>query len=405
MKRLLIVTATFPPVGGVGVFRVTKFCKYLRDFGWEPIILTQSPELFPNRDEGFLRDLPDDLQVHRTGVAAWVPFSAREKKWLPVVLKSADRLAREQRFHAVMISGPPFYPSLVGPRLRARYGLPYLIDMRDAWHLDPYHTPARFADRIDKCLSGWMEPRVIRHASAVLCASPYTMQDYLAHYGDRADNPEGIVYLPNGYDPDDFADLDPVPAEPLRMIYAGKLVVGRKTDPFLTALRDLIRGADLTPEALEFVFIGDENRAFREKVAGYGLTSFFRFTGYMPYRECLRWCKGADLLVVFSSGVRHEPTTKIFDYIGCRRPIMVLGAGDGILAEYCREFDSPNLQLVGQETSGEILAALKSVYENREQHRGRPVTYNAEIERRYNRRELTRKLAGHLNEAASDRSG
>ena len=40
MKKILIITYYWPPAGGISVLRGLKIAKYLRDFGWEPIIYT-----------------------------------------------------------------------------------------------------------------------------------------------------------------------------------------------------------------------------------------------------------------------------------------------------------------------------------------------------------------------------
>lgn len=40
MKKVLIITYYWIPSGGAGVQRWVKFTKYLRDFGWEPVIYT-----------------------------------------------------------------------------------------------------------------------------------------------------------------------------------------------------------------------------------------------------------------------------------------------------------------------------------------------------------------------------
>ena len=50
MKNILVVTYYWPPSGGPGVQRVLKFCKYLPEFGWRPIILTVSNGDFPIYD-------------------------------------------------------------------------------------------------------------------------------------------------------------------------------------------------------------------------------------------------------------------------------------------------------------------------------------------------------------------
>ncbi len=39
MKRVLIVAFDFPPQGGTGAIRMTKFAKYLPEFGWQPVVV------------------------------------------------------------------------------------------------------------------------------------------------------------------------------------------------------------------------------------------------------------------------------------------------------------------------------------------------------------------------------
>ena len=40
MKNVLMIAYSFPPAGGPGVQRTSKFVKYLRNYGWEPVVLT-----------------------------------------------------------------------------------------------------------------------------------------------------------------------------------------------------------------------------------------------------------------------------------------------------------------------------------------------------------------------------
>ena len=39
-RSLLYLSYLFPPRGGAGVQRSLKFAKYLPDFGWQPVIVT-----------------------------------------------------------------------------------------------------------------------------------------------------------------------------------------------------------------------------------------------------------------------------------------------------------------------------------------------------------------------------
>ena len=66
MKKVLILAYYFPPTGGVPVIRVYKHVKYLRQFGWEPVVLTIDHKHSVVRDEEMMNELPDDLLVYRT---------------------------------------------------------------------------------------------------------------------------------------------------------------------------------------------------------------------------------------------------------------------------------------------------------------------------------------------------
>ena len=62
-KRVLVVSYNFPPVGGAGVQRVTKFVKYLPEFGWDATVLTTENPSVPVYDESLLADIPPQTVV------------------------------------------------------------------------------------------------------------------------------------------------------------------------------------------------------------------------------------------------------------------------------------------------------------------------------------------------------
>lgn len=57
----------FPPTGGAGVQRSTKFVKFLPEHGWQPIVLTVRDGIYRVRDESLLRDIPPGTPIIRTG--------------------------------------------------------------------------------------------------------------------------------------------------------------------------------------------------------------------------------------------------------------------------------------------------------------------------------------------------
>ncbi|MFN0201446.1 MAG: hypothetical protein ACKVTZ_07995, partial [Bacteroidia bacterium] len=73
MKKVLIVAYYFPPAGGGGVQRWVKFVKYLRLFGWEPIVYAPENADYPLLDETLAKEIPSDITIIRRPI--WEPFS------------------------------------------------------------------------------------------------------------------------------------------------------------------------------------------------------------------------------------------------------------------------------------------------------------------------------------------
>ena len=65
MNKVLIVTYYWPPAGGGGVQRIAKFCKYLPEFGWEPVVLTVAGGNYAVTDESLLDEVAGVEKVYR----------------------------------------------------------------------------------------------------------------------------------------------------------------------------------------------------------------------------------------------------------------------------------------------------------------------------------------------------
>ena len=72
MKKVLIITYYWPPMGGGGVQRWLKTTKYLREFGWEPVIFTADGSEISMHDESLLSDIPSGVKVIKAPI--WEPF-------------------------------------------------------------------------------------------------------------------------------------------------------------------------------------------------------------------------------------------------------------------------------------------------------------------------------------------
>ena len=67
MKKLLLLSYFFPPLGGPGVQRIQKFVKYFPKNNWKPIVLTVKNISYIAYDETLkteIADTVDDERLH-----------------------------------------------------------------------------------------------------------------------------------------------------------------------------------------------------------------------------------------------------------------------------------------------------------------------------------------------------
>ena len=146
MNNVLFIAYLFPPHGGGGVQRTTKFVKYLARYGWQPTVL--SARDVGLRDRSLVSDVPPDLRVERTRVLllpSWMPYRVQkwiarwffitdmELGWLPFAVQKGKHLLHEQPFNALYSTSVPHTSHIVGLWLSQRYKLPWVADFRDAW--------------------------------------------------------------------------------------------------------------------------------------------------------------------------------------------------------------------------------------------------------------------------------
>jgi hypothetical protein len=170
MKKVLIVAQYFPPAGGVGTFRVTKFVKFLRRHDWDPIVLTVAPEYYAAdgwpQDTSLLNDLPEDLKIYRTKIMRARPFKDPGIRWLPFLFIRMINVLHTEKPDLIYMTGDPFIPLVAAPLLQRIKYFKYIIDLRDPWKLAKTDfTSLSLRQRLGCALSQWLEPFVVRSSA------------------------------------------------------------------------------------------------------------------------------------------------------------------------------------------------------------------------------------------------
>jgi glycosyltransferase involved in cell wall biosynthesis len=379
MKKVLIIAYYFPPSGGPGVQRVLKHVQYLRDFGWQPYVLTVSNGQFPARDESLLEKIPKDVKVFRThiyepydlyrfftgkkkGTAIDVnvikkegqKFSWKEKiaewiratffipdarvGWLFTAEKKAKQIIAEEGIDAIYSSSPPYTCSIIARNLKRVTGLPWVAGFRDPW-TGFISSPKRWflPARIDK----GMEHSVFKESDLVEAAWLGIIKDATQKFPDL--ETKKFIHVPNGYDSNDFPEYEQKSNDCFTLTYTGSMYGRRNPDSLFKALNLLLENKKINPEKIKLKFIGRFGVEVEEMFRNSGIENSLEIYGYMSHSESVKHLLESDalLLVVDESKESEEIVPgKVYEYIGVKRPILAIAPNQSAIAELLRDTGS-----------------------------------------------------------------
>jgi hypothetical protein len=222
---------------------------------------------------------------------------------------------------------------LVASRLAERFQLPWVADLRDLWTDNPYYPFPSWRRTLERRL----EQRVLRTAAGLITVSE-PLREVLA---DEYQSP--TVSVLNGFDPLDYpkeAIHRPTDGR-LRIVYTGMLYSGpvgrRDPSPLFSALRHT-----RDPEAVRVQFFGRYVASAQEIARECGVGSLVETHAAVPYGESLLLQRRADALLLLPG---NEPATKgvftgkFFEYLGARRPLVVISDRENVAAAVVAERD------------------------------------------------------------------
>ncbi len=387
--KILMVSWFFPPANTIGAVRMGRMARFLSQQGHDLKVLAASDLPFPSTlpleiadDQVFyapwadVNALPDRLtdaakvvlrpflsrgssqssdQTEQTAAAPAAnttpqPPGALKKLrsslgslysnavnlpdarigWMPYAMSRGRKLLKQWTPDVIYATGPPFTGLLIGYRLSKAFGVPLITELRDRWVDDPYYPPPDWRLKID----GSLERRVIERSSALVTVSEPWAEDYRAKYG----KPVEVIY--NGYDPEALegaASLGAADDVALRIVYTGGIYPGRRDPaPLFAAMQSL----NLTPDRIRMDFYGTNPDHVWPIAHRYSVESLVAVNPPVTHREAVELQQSADILLLMQWNDPREQGNvpgKLFEYMGARRPILLLGLENGVPAAFLRE--------------------------------------------------------------------
>jgi len=361
MKKVLIVSFYFPPIMSAASVRTGKFAKYLPGYGWEPVVLTVAPKEILTKgipvevDEasvyrtayhdpvGRFSSLPGDKKKQdgevrpdfagswkgkiKEGLKKISPFTIQRMPdrmlgWYFYAVKEARKIIACERIDAVFSSHPPPVSHLVASKIHRETGLPWVADYRDLWTGSTLRPYPGWLEKLEKRF----EKRSLRGAAGFITVSE-KLQACLMSLHEK---PVKVIY--NGFDPDDFdrvIETRKTGGKTFTLVYSGTLYTKKQSPAsFFKALEKLKEKGMINRENFIARFIGVQEPPFQEMVRTHGLEDMIRSESFQPYKDNVAVLKSASALLFFSWNAGEmpgNPTSKIFQYAGAGRPILIVG--------------------------------------------------------------------------------
>jgi len=352
MRHVLMVSPHFPPDSSAASHRLRLLGPYLPSAGWTPTIVTVDPSAYEGRlDAGLESLVPPTVDVVRAHAwpARWtrpVGFGDLGLRAWTGLRRSCRRLLATRQFDALFITVYPVYPALLGPALKRRFGVPFVLDYQDPWVGEWGKSVGSasgggvdWKSRASRQLGLWLEPRVVAAADALVAVSQGTIDGVVSRIPAAAQVPHGII--PVGFDGADFDRLDGRrPSSTLvdfndgnvHLCYVGTLLpTGDATMRLL--LRALARARSLDDEArrLRLHFFGTSNQSAADRyrvmpaAAELGVAEVVtEAPGRLDYMDALAVLVSASGILLLGSSDRHYTASKLYPALMARRPILAM---------------------------------------------------------------------------------
>ncbi len=441
-KRVLILAQIFPPMGGSGVQRTLKFTKYLREFNYEPIVITVGKTFFNYlKDDCLIKEIPESLDVIRfderlnfntnqvTNLIDKYERLINNKEiiseykdiineliekdnmeeltntllipdlssfWAMDVLNEIDEVVDFNSIDIIYSTSGPYSDHIIGYFLKERFNKPWICDFRDEWSNNPYADFNK--ENIFYKIIRSMEINILNKCNKLITISDLAKENYISDLNVSEDK---ISVITNGYDENDFKNIkyNKEKNNKFKIIHNGILYMIRTPETFLLAIKKLIDELKIDKDKIEIIFSYTEDK---EKWTKYlkenNMESIVTFKEYMPHDESLNLSINSDmLLLIVGQGEKNKGvyTGKVFEYLRMGKPILALSPKGSVVEKLLEETKS------GQNYDFENIAGISDyiyrIYTEWERKHENTYILNGNINK-YERKELTRELVGVFNE-------
>lgn len=368
--KVLVISYYWPPAGGPGVQRWLKFCSYLPEFGVEPVVYVPENPTYPITDPAINDEIPNGIQVLKQPI--WEPYflgnllgkkttktlskgiidqnpsllkkfllfvrgnlfipDAR-KAWVNPSVKYLSEHIDQNKYDAIITTGPPHSLHLIGHKLQQQTGIRWIADFRDPWTTIGYHKELRLLPW-NAAKHKRLEKKVLHSADEIIVTSPGTKLEF------QEITSKQIAVITNGFDESDKPNEAVALDSKFTIAHIGSLLAKRNPPALWKILKAICEKDENFKSDLKLVFAGVVAEEVKDWLKRYDLLDCAEFNGYVDHKEAIRLMHQSQLLLLLeidSPETRSILPGKLYEYLMAERPILAIGPDgsdiEGILQE------------------------------------------------------------------------
>ncbi|MBT5631439.1 MAG: glycosyltransferase [Nitrospina sp.] len=424
--KILFVTHAFPPCNSAGGIRTSKTAKYLISAGHEVRVLSCANQSLPNN---LALEIPEQnveytnwLNVNspvtfllggtkKVAEKGYIPsvkffpgwayylgtfyrdllnFPDGQIGWFPFAKRAGNQMIRRWKPDMIFASAIPCTSLLVAASLSRKHNIPWVAELRDLW-VDNHQWVRPFWRYY---FENKLEHYVLSSASGLVTVSRPLAEVLQSKY------PQPCEMITNGFDPDDYPHSPKVSFSDgmIHLVYTGQLFGDwRSPSPLFSALA--LMGDEA--EKIRVHFYGRYLDLARDIALKHRVSHLVEIHDAVSHIEVLKIQSEADILLLIpgtGQNMNGVYTTKLFEYLGARRPILCVGGSDGVAADLLRDrgagvtFNEP-----------EAIATQLKQWIKQKHDEGEIPRLSSAVGEGYTRKEQTEKLVRFL-ESCLDKS-
>lgn len=373
MNTVVILSYFFPPDNAIGGQRPFGFAKYLPQYGWEPIVITaknsdycyknslkdvkiietkykdpvkkyksilgvsgknsvsDSLDILVNDDEENLKN-----KLYRC-IRNVLLYPDKAKGWnIKSIFNKIENIQKNKKINCLISTGPPQYSHIIAKKIYKKYNIPYIIDFRDLWSMNPYrYEKSKFLKKIDNII----EKSVIKYSSAITTVSKTWANDLEDKYSNKI-----IKCIRNGFNPEEYTyQIDINKSKPLVITYAGSLYNGKRDfNSIFKAINNLKNNNLINKNDIKIVYFGKGNDIVKSLAIKYSISDYVDIKGYRDRQKVLDFLhKKTDILLFLNWDNKKEAGTiagKLYEYFAIKKPVLGIGYKKGEAADLINNY-------------------------------------------------------------------